>query len=118
MKKIERAVMFCLALLPFAIIALFFIARIGQGSEQFSSFSQAFNLIAGYSDYWGFREISAPLMDLLTYFGNSTAISCMSIISNILSYEVVLFIIHIAVEVLMFLPKFCTKIFEKAGLKE
>ena len=114
MKKIEKIVMACFALLPFAFILLFFIARIGQGTTQFDTMETAWQQISTWSNQIEARNISQTIYNIIGNFGMYIySGSTRTLISNILSYEILLLFIHICYEVLAFLPKFCITAWEK-----
>lgn len=103
MKKIEKIVVSCLALFPFAFIVLFFLARIGQGSEQFSNFNSAYEMLSVWSNNIQMRAVSEPLYQLLADLQVSSYTRI--IFTNLFSYEALILVLHIGYQVLVFIPK-------------
>lgn len=103
-----------LRLFPFIVLTLFMLMRIGQGTVQYASQVDFYQDITDYSTHFRFKPVydfiknALQQTNLLTQYTQTS-----TILANLISYEILITLVHIAYSVFEFFPRFCISIFER-----
>lgn len=112
MTKILKAFWTCIAFLPFEIIALYCISKIG--TEGFTDMADMFSQVTRIAQKFSFTQIYNRINQLYSYgyflFPNAEA---RDICASLLSWEVFIVLGYILISVFTFLPKWCIELSER-----
>lgn len=106
-------------ILPFGIIGLFAIARIGQGTAQYNTLNDFMLQIYYIGNRFNFvplRNTFSNLFQKSYFLVESTYLQ--GILCGILSYELLILILQLTYDIILFLPKMGIAMFEERKEKK